>query len=357
LFLAVVVAVGFGQSLQAVLHDLRHWYQRTITADFLVRGSIPDTSFLRTAALPETLADELARLPDVDAVDRLAFLPAQSSGGPVLVLARTFAAGRPLPLDLREGEPEAVRRELTRGEAVLGSGLARRLNLQRGSRFTLTTREGLTELRVAGTAAEYAGGGEAIYLEWNTARRLLDVRGAQLFLVRAAAGTAPRLEHALQRFCETRHLLLQTNAELHGWIDQLLGRISGALYALLALVLALAAFGIANTLVMNVRDQTFEFGVLRALGMKPGQLVRTVLTQALLLGGISAVPGALVGVALGYAINRGSASWTASPVAFTVDPIWMAGCCALALLVTAAAALIPARRVAGLAVVAALQRL
>ena len=45
LFLALVVAIAFGQALRTTLRDLQHWYRQTIVADFLVRGAMPDSSF------------------------------------------------------------------------------------------------------------------------------------------------------------------------------------------------------------------------------------------------------------------------------------------------------------------------
>ncbi len=197
-------------------------------------------------------------------MDRIAFVPAEIEDRPVLVLARTFAADRSLPLDLQEGDEASVRRGLLAGEAVLGTGLAQRLGLHQGGVLKLTTVQGVREVRIAGTAVEYASGGLALYLEWETARRLLDVPGVHVFLVSGKTGGVPALAPALHGFCERHHLLLQSNADLRALIDAMLGRVTGVLWGLMALAFAVASLGIINTLTMNVHDQTRAFGVLRA---------------------------------------------------------------------------------------------
>ena len=64
-------------------------------------------------------------------------------------------------------------------------------------------------------------------------------------------------------------------------------------------VMAVAAFGVINTLLMSVYERTRELGVMRAIGMRPGQIVRLVLTESLMLASLAAV----LGVALGGLID------------------------------------------------------
>jgi putative ABC transport system permease protein len=354
LFLALVVAIAFGQALRTTLHDLQRWYRQTIVADFLIRGAMPDSSFTLAPALPEALAEEIRRC-GVASVDCISFLPGEVEGQQVLVLARTFAADRPLPLDLHEGDETSVRRGLSAGEVVLGTGLAQRLGVHRGNVLKLTTTQGVRKLRVAGTAVEYAGGGLALYLEWETARKLLDLPGVHVFLVSDRMGTGS-LASNLHDFCERHHLLLQSNADLRSLIEGMLSRVSGALWGLMALAFAVASLGIVNTLTMNVHDQTREFGVLRALGLKRGQVCKVVVAQAVLLASLSLLPGALAGTGMAYAINRASAAWTGSPTPFQMDFLLLFGACALAVVMAVLAALSPARQAVRLSVATAIQQ-
>jgi putative ABC transport system permease protein len=355
LFLALVVAIAFGQALRATLRDLQHWYRQTIVADCLIRSAMPDSSFTLAPALPETLASGIRTCGDVS-VDCISFLPAEVEGKQVLVLARTFAADRPLPLDLQDGDESSVRRGLSSGEAVLGAGLAQSLGLHRGDVLKLTTEQGVREVRIAGTALEYAGGGLALYLEWETARRLLELPGVHVFLVGNRSGAVASLSSNLRRFCEQHHLLFQSNADLRTMIEGMLNRVGAALWGLMVLAFAVASLGIVNTLTMNVHDQTREFGVLRALGLKRMQVGKVVLAQALMLAGVSLVPGAIAGVGMAYAINRASAAWTGTACVFKMDFVLIIGSCTAALVMAMLAALSPARRAVRLPVALAMRQ-
>ncbi len=346
LFLALAVSAGFGQSLGGILHDLRQWYRQTIVADFFVRASMPDASFSLSPALPDSLQEKLAAVPSVERVERLAFLPAVAAGEDVLVLARTISPSGTLPLDLREGIPGEVRQGLLNGEAVPGSGLAERLGLHRGDRIVLNTPRGPVALVIAGTAAEFAGGGSALYLEWQTARRLLDVAGPHVFLVSARHGEERGAREALQALCLEEHLLLQSNAELRDEINGLFERVRGAIWSLLVLVFVVASLGIVNTLHLSIHEQLRTFAVLRALGLQSGQIGRLVLMEALLLAGVVLVPGSVAGTALAYLISRGSAAWAGVPITFRADPVVIVGCSVIALLAALLSAVAPARKAA-----------
>jgi putative ABC transport system permease protein len=355
LFLALAIAIGFGHSLRGILADLRGWYRQTIVADFLVRGSMPDATFALATALPETLAEELAKLPHVSAVDRIAFLPCEGNGRDVLLLARTFSANDPLPLDLREGAAGDVRQGLLRAEVVLGTGLAAQLGRHAGDDFILQTPRGPQRRKIAGTTSEFAGGGAAVYLEWHAAKRLFDLPGAHVLLVKARPAASQSLRPILQAFCRQHRLLLQSNSDLGRLIDNQVERVTGAIQVLLVLVFVVASLAVVNTLQMNIHDQVRTFGVLRAVGMKRGQLVRLVLAQAMMLGTLALVPGALVGLALAFLISRGSACWAGVPITFQLDVGILIGSSALAFASALLAALLPARATARLSVIEALR--
>jgi putative ABC transport system permease protein len=105
---------------------------------------------------------------------------------------------------------------------------------------------------------------------------------------------------------------------------------------------------------MNVLEQTREFGVLRIVAMTKRQLRRTILTQALIMGGVGFTPGVLGGVGFAYVINLALPAALGHPVEFGFHPWLVLGTLASALLVTAIAAWIPAQRAANLDVGSAL---
>src|SRR5262249_52768427 len=182
---------------------------------------------------------------------------------------------------------------LVNGEVVLGPALAHRLGLHAGDTIAFETRQGTQPLRIVGVTSEYTGGGMAVYLEWHTAQRLLDLKGVHAILVTAQRGIAPALGDRLRAFCSERGLLFQSNDDVHRHFHQQLEGMQGFIWVLISLVFVVASLGVVNTLTMNVLEQTRELGVLRAIGMKRLQVGKLIMAQALALGIISLLPGVL----------------------------------------------------------------
>lgn len=76
---------------------------------------------------------------------------------------------------------------------------------------------------------------------------------------------------------------------------QLMGmRDMGSLITL-GVVFAAAAFGVLNTMMMSVYERTRELGVLKALGLKPLQMVMLIVTESALLALVAVVFGLVLG--------------------------------------------------------------
>src|SRR5262249_34294814 len=143
----------------------------------------------------------------------------------------------------------------------------------------------------------------ALNMDMGAARELLGVEGAHILSVEERKG-ARALGPELTSFCETRGLVIQSNAEFLGMVDRMYGAVVGLQWVLMSLVLAVASLGVANTLAVNVLEQTRELGVLRALGMKRTQVAKMIVAQALAMGLIGFIPGTLGGIVLALLVNR-----------------------------------------------------
>ena len=62
--------------------------------------------------------------------------------------------------------------------------------------------------------------------------------------------------------------------------------------------------GILNTIFMSVMERTREFGILMALGLRPGQIKRLVLLESFLLGLLGTLLGLVCGLILSYYMSR-----------------------------------------------------
>jgi predicted permease len=116
-------------------------------------------------------------------------------------------------------------------------------------------------------------------------------------------------------------------------------RFAGRLLALFAgLALALAAIGVYGVLSLSVSERTPEIGIRMALGAAPGQVVRLIVREGLLLVGAGLVAG--IGLALALSrVTRGLLYQTAP-----TDPVTLAGVVAALGAIALVAAWLPVRR-------------
>jgi putative ABC transport system permease protein len=121
-------------------------------------------------------------------------------------------------------------------------------------------------------------------------------------------------------------------------LDQLLNLITG----LLVLAVIIALLGIVNTLALSVTERTRELGVLRAIGMRRGQLATAVTTEAALI----AVFGALLGIGLGTALGTALAAALTTTDTLVVPVGQLAVYLVVAVAAAVLAAAAPARRAA-----------
>src|SRR5205085_3466401 len=136
----------------------------------------------------------------------------------------------------------------------------------------------------------------------------------------------------------------QSNAELRAGVDKIIDGVVGFLWVLIGLVFVVASLGIVNTLTMNVHEQTRELGVLRAIGMRRGQVWKMVVSQAITLGLLSVLLGLIGGNLIAFLMNVATWPFAGHEVAFTLHPVFITGCAAAAQSIAILASLLPARR-------------
>ena len=101
----------------------------------------------------------------------------------------------------------------------------------------------------------------------------------------------------------------------------------GVVWVIGLIVVALAALGMVNTMIMAIHERTREFGVLRAIGMNKHWLLVMVLIESLLLALISAVLGVVAALVLIKGLLKDGIDLSASMpdgfdmVGIVIDPV------------------------------------
>lgn len=362
LYIAVSTAISLGTTILNCVEDIRSWQAKTLKGDFFVRALAPDLATGTAPPMPESLGKELRAVDGVTNVDSLRYVSASMQvkdpkprKQSVLLFIRDFTDKGDLPLALQEGDPTQVRKLLDQGEVVMGTVLANRTNTKVGDEITLETSKGPTKLRVAATSTAYLVGGMVIYMEGQTARRLLGVEDVNMFIVNTAPGMLEKVQAEVKPICNKAGLMLHSFADLRRRVDDLMTGVVASLWGLLVLGFVVGAFGIANTLTMNVLEQTRELALLRVVAMTRWQVRKTVIAQAVIIGFIGLTLGTVGGIIGSYISNLCAVPLLGHAVEFTLHPSLLAVCFATGLVVIMAAAWLPAERAARLNLLIALQ--
>jgi putative ABC transport system permease protein len=257
------------------------------------------------------------------------------------------------------GLPAAVGTSLARGRflnpatahqpvAVLGAAAAQRLGIDRlfpGERIWV----GSTWFYLAGIlnpAVLAPGIDSSILIGYPAARRYLGFDGhPSTIYLRASDGAVPRVDSLLAAQASPENpgnvQVSQPSAALTAQADAK-SAFNVLFLGLGAVALLVGAIGVANIMIISVLERRSEIGLRRALGATKGHIRVQFLAEAILLsltGGIAGIAAGAAAVAV-YAHAKGWAT--------VIPPLAWAGGLAAALLIGAAAGLLPAVRAARL---------
>jgi putative ABC transport system permease protein len=131
-------------------------------------------------------------------------------------------------------------------------------------------------------------------------------------------------------------------------IDQ----VFGIVLVLLVLSVIISAFGIANTLGLSIYERVRELGLLRAIGMKRGQLGWMIVIEAVIVSLLGAVLGIGIGILFGWAMQQALADLGVSHL--TIPTGMLAGFAVVAAVLGLLASIGPAIRASRIEVLQAI---
>jgi putative ABC transport system permease protein len=342
IFIAVSTGIGLANSVIDNVQDVRDWARNTIIADFFVRAMAPDTATGKTADMPDALDTKIDAVPGIKAIDRVYSVVTSVNGEQVLMIIRRFDNPELQEFELMGGDKDTIRQSLRTGDVVIGSVFAQRANIKVDDKVKLGTEN--KEFRVAGITNDYQAGGLTLYIDSTVAKRELNISGVNAYVINAEPGRHREVEQALEELTSRYGVKLQSYHDIARKIDRMMAGVVAALWGMVVLGLVVAAFGVTNTLMMTVLEQTREFGLLRVIAMNRWQLRKTILAQALVMGLLALVPGIFAGVAVAYLIHLATMPITGHPVQFVPHPWLLISGFVAGLIVILIAAWIPAER-------------
>jgi putative ABC transport system permease protein len=180
------------------------------------------------------------------------------------------------------------------GEIAVGSRFLNQRGLAMGDTLTIEVDGRRMPVRIVGLLLINNDG--IMYADWATLERMAPDLRADRYVVDLAPGTD---QQTYLDAVESADPGLAALSQPERRSDQAAVLISAA--AVLTLVLGVvAALGVFNTVVLNARERRRDLGMLKSIGMTPGQVVTMMVTSMGVLG----VVGGLVGLPLGVVAHQ-----------------------------------------------------
>ncbi len=314
----------------------------------------------QSPGIPQDVADDVAAMDGVRTVapgiegsvvllDPAGKKAVQTGGAPSYGLAylppeRSVAEPSPFVAGVPPAEP---------GQIALNTGAAERAGLAVGDRtkVLVPSHGGPIDVTVTGLYAPATDTGGFIGVQFTEAQaRELFTDGTHVAYLDIAAEGIPgdTLRDRLSMLYPDYKAQNgdQVRAEMKAEISEALNFLNYFLLAFGAIALIVGTFIIYNTFSMLVAQRLRELALLRAVGAGRGQVGRSVVAEALIVGVIGSLLGLLAGIALAYglaavlnAFDLGLPTGTMAVLPRTVLVAFVVG-----LLVTVVSAYAPARR-------------
>lgn len=338
LVVALSSGLGLGTAIINNVEDVRSWYRRSLAGDvFLTDPAALDESTAR--AIGTEVETRVEQYPGVSSVVQIRLLSAKINGASSLCVVRDFKPEIELPWALPDAAHADLRERLEAGEVALGNVLASQLGLAHGDTLRLEIQGRVFERRIAALVNDYMQGGRCVYLNQHSAAELTTLGPPYFMIVYATAGTSvPELTQHLQELVTEDGIVVQSFVEMRSQLDGLINGIVFALWGLLVVSFVVGGVAVANTLTLNVLEQTRELGLLRIIGLTPGQTRWLVLCESLLLGLMGTILGTLGGITTAVVIHLCNGPVLGRSVPFELHP-WLlmanAGGCLLIALIAA----------------------
>ncbi|MBV9771147.1 MAG: FtsX-like permease family protein [Bryobacterales bacterium] len=313
--LAMLVAVGI--MVGSFRETVMVWMDDRLQADLYLGPAGPQGTD-QHATLSAEIPRDLAKLPDVAAVDTLRAYEISYGGLPVTlggVEARVAGANGKRPL-LSGAQPARVWPQLVGRDAVLVSEpFANKHNVHAGDTLTLPLGSARIPFRVLDVYYDYSNERGFILMDRGTLLKYLPDAGPSNVAVYLKPHVpAEQGRREVQSALAGRQVLISSNRSLRQEAIRIFDRTFAVTYALEAVAVFVAIMGVGGALLAVVIDRRREFGLLNFLGASQGQVRRIILFEAGFFGLLANIAGLILGFLLSllliFVINKQSFGWT-----------------------------------------------
>ncbi|HEY3186760.1 MAG TPA: ABC transporter permease, partial [Solirubrobacteraceae bacterium] len=286
LMIAVAASVGVGIMIESFRQSVVRWLESALQADVYVAA--PSLVSSRTdATLDPELVARVRAAPGVAAVGTQRTVRVHTPSGTIRLIVLAVAPRGYRAFTLKEGSAATLTSTFADGGGVLVSEpFAYHRRLRVGDHVRLRTDAGEHDFPIAGIVYDYGSSEGVVMMGRATFDRFWNDRGLSALAVYAADPRAvDALVDTLRRVAGPEHdVLIRSNRALREASLEVFDRTFAVTTVLRVLAMVVAFVGVLSALMAQELERAREIGVLRALGLTPGQVWKLATAQTGFMG-------------------------------------------------------------------------
>ncbi len=285
------------------------WISQVVQADHFVFSGNMTAANSSNSPMASNLAREIRGLPEVDRVMTIRYARPEYNGTVICLIAMDAVDYAKATRDrVPTGLPDLEKFLELPGtnDALVSENFARRHNVSAGDSISLPGPTGPVSLRVVGTVLDYSWSRGTIFMDRTRYAELFGddlIDMCHVFLKSSRNGT-PAHDAGLELFAAKKGLFVTDRDALRKFLSELINRIYLLAYLQQLVVGFVAALGVVTALLISVLQRKRELGLLLAIGATPGQVLRSVMAEAMLLGVFGTALGILIGMPMEWYVLK-----------------------------------------------------
>jgi putative ABC transport system permease protein len=285
------------------------WIDQVVQADHFVFNGNMTSASSSNSPMAVSDANEIRALPSVDRVMTLRYSRPEYNGTVICIIALDA-------IDYAKATRDRVPRGLPdvekfldlpgTNDVLVSDNFALRHSAVVGDTISLPGPAGRVHLRIIGTVKDYSWSRGTIFMDRARYAELFGdpfVDMCHVFLKSSRGGT-PGHDPALEALAARKGLFVTDRHALRQFVSELINRIYLLAYLQQIVIGVVAALGVVTALLISVLQRKRELGLLLAVGATPGQVLRSVMAEAMLLGVIGTTLGILIGLPMEWYVLK-----------------------------------------------------
>jgi putative ABC transport system permease protein len=279
------------------------WIDQILRADLYIFGGSMATGTSSGAPMDPAVVTELAAKPGIERTTAIRFARPIFNGTLIYVIALDADAFATKLESRGFGPPDLQKyHRVTGRNVVVSENFAVRHGIGPGQTVTLKGPNGPVTMTVLDTVIDYSWSRGTIVMDRSAyAEAFADRR---IDLVHVFTDGKPESTATVDRYCRDKTLTLVERSAAHTLLVGLVDRLNSLAYVQQIVVGLVAALGVVTALLISVIQRKRELGLLVAVGATPGQVMRSVLWEALVMGLFGLVLGLVTGTILAWYVLR-----------------------------------------------------